>query len=62
MAEVPHFDTGAWSLYQPGQGATSTTTRSSPASWRAVLAQAPVYCTTAQHFEAYLKTPPVLTC
>jgi hypothetical protein len=62
-AEVPHFDTGAWSLYQPGveddlsyhelvtgflQQLCSTT-------------GAAVYCTTAKHFSAYLKTPPVLT-
>ncbi len=31
-AEVPHYDTGAWSLYQPGVPTRSTTTRSSPAS------------------------------
>ncbi|MGO9820118.1 MAG: D-glucuronyl C5-epimerase family protein [Solirubrobacteraceae bacterium] len=61
-AEVPSFDTGAWSLYQPGveddlsyhelvtgflqQLCTST--------------GAPVYCTTAQRFQSYLKIPPVL--
>lgn len=63
QAEVPQFDTGAWSLYQPGVedsldyhelvtgflGQLCTRTGS------------PVYCTTAERFTAYLKTPPVLT-
>lgn len=63
QAELPSFDTGAWSLYQPGveddlsyhelvigflQGLCTRTA-------------APVYCTTAQHFQAYLATPPALT-
>jgi hypothetical protein len=62
QAEVPHFDTGAWSLYQPGV--------EDPLSYHELVTgfleqlcqrtQAPVYCTTAQHFTAYLTTPPVL--
>lgn len=61
-AEVPGYDTGAWSLYQPGvedslsyhllvtgflQGLCSRT-------------NAPAFCLAAQHFEGYLKTPPAL--
>ena len=60
--EVPRFDTGAWSLYQPGeedsldyhelvtgflhQLCTATSAR--------------VYCSTASRFDEDLKTPPVL--
>jgi hypothetical protein len=62
QAELPGFDTGAWSLYQPGvedsldyhvlvtgfldQLCTRTAAR--------------VYCGTAQHFHLYMKIPPVL--
>ncbi len=62
QAEVPHFDTGAWSLYQPGV--------EDPLSYHELVTgfleqlcqrtQAPVYCITAQHFTAYLTTPPSL--
>jgi hypothetical protein len=62
QAEVPRFDTGAWSLYQPGV--------EDPLSYHELVTgflqqlctrtQAPVYCTTAQHFTAYLTTPPAL--
>jgi D-glucuronyl C5-epimerase C-terminus len=63
QAELPGFDTGAWSLYQPGVEDTldyhvlvtgflqQLCTRTS----------VPIYCTTAQHFQAYLTTPPALT-
>ncbi len=61
--EVPRYDTGAWSLYTPGQ--------EDPLSYHelvtgflAALCQmtgAPVYCTTAQQFTADLTTPPALT-
>jgi hypothetical protein len=63
QAEVPSFDTGAWSLYQPGV--------EDPLSYHELVTgflqqlcqrtQAPVYCVTAQHFTAYLTTPPALT-
>ena len=63
QAELPGFDTGAWSLYQPGV--------EDPLSYHQLVTgflqqlctrtQAPVYCTTAQHFQAYLTTPPALT-
>jgi hypothetical protein len=62
MAEVPGFDTGAWSLYQPGV--------EDDLSYHELvtgflvqlcgLVNAPVYCTTAQHFNADLTTPPAL--
>ena len=62
-AEVPHFDTGAWSLYQPGVEDTL--------SYHLLVTQflarlcaitgARVYCVTARHFREYLKTPPALT-
>jgi D-glucuronyl C5-epimerase C-terminus len=61
-AEVPQFDTGAWSLYQPGVEDTL--------SYHDLVTgfldqlcqrtQAPVYCVTAQHFTTYLTTPPTL--
>lgn len=61
-AELPRFDTGAWSLYEPGI--------EDDLSYHVLVTgfldqlcsrtKAPVYCTTAQHFHAYMKTPPVL--
>jgi hypothetical protein len=63
QAELPGFDTGAWSLYQPGI--------EDPLSYHQLVigflqqlctrTQAPVYCTTAEHFQAYETTPPALT-
>jgi D-glucuronyl C5-epimerase C-terminus len=62
QAELPRFDTGAWSLYQPGL--------EDDLSYHELVTgfldqlcsrtKAPVYCTTAQHFHAYMKTPPVV--
>ena len=59
--EVPHYDTGRWSLYQPGE-------LSSP-DYHALVTgflqelcsrtHAQVYCKTAARFEQYLKHPPV---
>ncbi len=63
QVEVPRFDTGAWSLYQPGLeddlsyhqlvtgflGQLCSRTR------------AAAYCTAARNFRAYLHTPPGLT-
>jgi D-glucuronyl C5-epimerase C-terminus len=62
QAELPRFDTGAWSLYQPG----SEDSLSYHELVTGFLDQlctrtdAPVYCTTAEHFHAYLTTPPAL--
>ena len=63
QAEVPQFDTGAWSLYQPGVE-DSLGYHELVTGFLQTLCTAlstPVYCTTAQHFTAYLRTPPVIT-
>jgi hypothetical protein len=62
LSEVPHFNTGAWSLYQPGE--------EDPLSYHELVTgflqelcsrtQASVYCTTGQDFQTDLTTPPVL--
>jgi hypothetical protein len=61
-AEVPHFDTGAWSLYQPGQEDTLSYHELVTGFLQQLCQRtsAPVYCGTAQHFTAYETTPPVL--
>ena len=63
QAEVPHYDTGAWSLYQPGVEDTLSYHELVTGFLQQLCqrTQAPVYCITAQHFTAYLTTPPVLT-
>jgi hypothetical protein len=63
QAELPGFDTGAWSLYQPGLEDTLSYHQLVTGFLQQLCTrtQAPVYCTTAQHFQAYLTTPPVLT-
>lgn len=61
-AEVPRYDTGAWSLYQPGIESTldyhTLVTGFLHELCDRVHAQ--VYCATAQRFDSYLKTPPAL--
>lgn len=61
-AEVPSFDTGAWSLYQPGIEDTLSYHElvTGFLSQMCSRTSAPVYCTTAQHFQTDLTTPPVL--
>jgi hypothetical protein len=61
-AEVPHYDTGAWSLYQPGQEDTLDYHVLVTGFLHALCSRtsAPVYCTTAAHFDADLTTPPSL--
>ena len=59
-AELPHYDTGSWSLYQPGVPDTR--------DYHALVTQflqqlcsrthARIYCHTAARFERYLKDPP----
>ena len=63
MAELPSFDTGAWSLYQPGieDDLSYHELVTGFLSELCTLTAAPVYCTTAQHFTADLTTPPALT-
>ncbi|MBV8954768.1 MAG: hypothetical protein JO179_11565 [Solirubrobacterales bacterium] len=61
-AELPSYDTGAWSLYEPGQ--------ESDLNYHALVTEflhelcnrvrAPAYCATALRFDAYMKTPPAL--
>jgi D-glucuronyl C5-epimerase C-terminus len=62
MAEVPHFDTGAWSLYQPGIEDTLSYHELVTGFLQELCSRtgASVYCTTAQHFSADLTTPPTL--
>ncbi len=62
-AEVPRFDTGAWSLYQPGIEDTLSYHELVTGFLQGLCTrtQAPVYCVTAQRFTTYLTTPPVLT-
>jgi hypothetical protein len=62
-AELPSFDTGAWSLYQPGEE-DSLDYHNLVTGFLDELCSrthAGAYCRTAQHFHAYLKTPPALT-
>ncbi len=62
MAEVPRFDTGAWSLYQPGieDDLSYHQLVTGFLGQLCSMTKIPVYCTTAKHFRAYLTTPPVL--
>jgi D-glucuronyl C5-epimerase C-terminus len=60
--ETPEYDTGAWSLYQPGE--------ESPLSYHELVRDflkglcqrsgVQVFCTTATHFTDYLHQPPVV--
>jgi hypothetical protein len=62
-AEVPHFDTGAWSLYSRG-----TSKPESDLGYHTLVRDfldslctrtaAPEYCSAAAHFTFYLKSPP----
>lgn len=63
QAELGAFDTGAWSLYQPGQE-DSLDYHVLVTGFLHQLCQrtsAAAYCTTAQRFDRYLKTPPALS-
>ncbi len=61
-AELPRFDTGAWSLYQPGveDSLDYHVLVTGFLDQLCSRTSAPVYCTTAQHFQTYMKTPPML--
>jgi hypothetical protein len=63
QAEVPQFDTGAWSLYQPGVEDSLDYHELVTGFLQQLCSrtQAAVYCTTAQHFVDYETTPPALT-
>ena len=56
------FDTGAWSLYQPGleDSLSYHELVTGFLDQLCTRTAAPVYCTTAEHFHAYLTTPPTL--
>jgi hypothetical protein len=62
QAELPRFDTGAWSLYQPGleDSLSYHELVTGFLDQLCTLTDAPVYCTTAEHFHADLTTPPTL--
>jgi D-glucuronyl C5-epimerase C-terminus len=59
-AEVPSFDTGSWSLYQPGQKDSLSYHQLVTGFLQKLcsMTNAQVYCTTASHFQAYAKHPP----
>jgi hypothetical protein len=63
MAELPSFNTGAWSLYQPGveDDLSYHELVTGFLAQLCTLTAAPIYCTTAQQFTTDLKTAPVLT-
>jgi hypothetical protein len=61
--EVPTFDTGAWSLYQPGKESDLGYHELLRDFLRSLCARVPdptVYCTEADKLTAYLRQPPVL--
>jgi hypothetical protein len=61
--EVPLFDTGAWSLYQPGRESDlgyHQLLRDFLRSLCRRVPDPPLYCTEAAKFTAYLRQPPVL--
>ncbi|MGI8414104.1 MAG: D-glucuronyl C5-epimerase family protein [Solirubrobacteraceae bacterium] len=61
-AELPQYDTGAWSLYQPGQEDTLDYHVLVTGFLHELCGRthASAYCTTARHFDSDLKTPPSL--
>ncbi len=61
--EVPRFNTGAWSLYQPGEEDDLSYHElvTSFLQKLCTLTQASAYCTTATAFTADLKAPPQVT-
>ena len=62
QAELPSFDTGAWSLYQPGVEDTLDYHQLVTGFLDQLCSKTgeSAYCTTAQHFHAYMTTPPTL--
>ncbi len=62
-AIVPRFDTGAWSLYQPGVEDDLSYHELVTGFLQQLCSrtEAAVYCRTYGHFKAYLHTPPVIT-
>jgi hypothetical protein len=62
LVELPRFDTGAWSLYQPGLEDDLNYHQLVTGFLQQLCSRtrASIYCLTAQHFQTYMKTPPVL--
>jgi len=63
QAELSQFDTGAWSLYQPGEE-DSLDYHQLVIGFLQLLCQktaSPIYCITAQRFQTYTTTPPILS-
>jgi hypothetical protein len=62
LAELPSFDTGAWSLYQPGVEDDLSYHELVTGFLQQLcgFTGTPLYCNTASHFQTYLKTPPTL--
>lgn len=60
QAELARFDTGAWSLYQPGIEDDLSYHELVTGFLDQLCSRtaARVYCSTAQHFHLYLKVPP----
>jgi D-glucuronyl C5-epimerase C-terminus len=61
--EVPMFDTGAWSLYEPGRESDLGYHKLLRDFVRGLCERVPdpaIYCTEADKFTAYLRQPPVL--
>ena len=60
---MPRYNTGAWSLYQPGEEDDLSYHElvTGFLSQLCTITAAPVYCTTAQAFTADLTTPPVIS-
>jgi hypothetical protein len=61
--EVPAFDTGAWSLYEPGRESDLGYHKLLRDFLRGLCARVPepaIYCAEADRFTAYLRQPPVL--
>jgi hypothetical protein len=60
--ELPEFDTGAWSLYQPGIEDDLSYHQLVTGFLQELCSRtkALAYCRTAEHFDSYLKTPPGL--
>jgi hypothetical protein len=63
LAEVPQFNTGAWSLYQPGLEDDLSYHQLVTGFLQQLcgMTKAPTYCTTGADFQQDLKTPPALS-
>lgn len=61
--EVPRYDTGAWSLYQPGEESSLNYHELVTGFLHELCdrVHAQVYCATAKRFDSDLHTPPALT-